>query len=180
MSVALRRILLAACLLILAGARAVAAPAGARKGDKAAPVAIISAGDLKRALKKQKGRVVVLHFWATWCLPCLDELPLLSRIAGEAKARGIQLVSVSLDDPTARAAEKVGRVLDQRGQGLDRTIVRVDDPDAFVESIDPRWQGEIPAFFLYDREGRLKRAHVGEMTQEHFDKLVADLAPAGG
>jgi thiol-disulfide isomerase/thioredoxin len=152
-------------------ARSAAAGSGA--------VSIISVNELRTAMKGHRGRVLVLHLWATWCMPCLEELPLVGALAREAPARGVDVLSVSLDDPTSRSAEAVARVLKERGSAaMSRTILRVDDADALIASIDPRWEGAIPAFFAYDRQGRLRHAQVGEMTRNAFDQLVGDLLSA--
>jgi len=157
----------AALLLVLFAARAVNA------GE---PAAIVSEAELKSSLKKHRGRIVVLHLWATWCEACVEELPLVGKLAREAKTRGIDIVSVSLDDPSAGGAEKVSRMIDQRGgEAMSRTIVRIPDPDAFVAGIDPKWEGSIPAFFGYDRKGKLRRSLVGELTRPAFDQLVGGL-----
>lgn len=71
----------------------------------------ITPAQLKATLASHKGRVVVLHLWATWCLPCLKELPLLAKLASEGSSRSIDFLAVSLDDPTERSAARVGRVL---------------------------------------------------------------------
>lgn len=162
----------AALTLLLLAAR----PGAAVETGKRAPVTIVTAAQLKHAIKQHKGRVVVLHLWATWCDACMEELPLVGRLAQEANPRGIDVLSFSLDDPTDRAAAQVGKVLDERGsEVMSRAIVRVDDPDAFVAGIDPKWEGSIPAFFAYDRQGKLRRALVGELTRAGFDQFVADL-----
>ncbi len=148
----------------------------ARASDDPTPAAIISEADLKEEVKKHRGRVLVLHFWATWCVPCLEEVPLISGLVRAFRPKGVDILSVSLDDPTERAAAYVGRVLRERqGDAMTNMILRAESADAFVARIDPRWDGQLPAFFVYDREGNLRRAFVGIMTRAHFDKLVADV-----
>jgi thiol-disulfide isomerase/thioredoxin len=174
-----RRLLVMAAALGLASSLSPARTESAAPSRKAEPVNIVSIDQLRTLMNGHRGRVLVLHLWATWCTPCLQELPLVGALAREAPARGVDLLSVSLDDPTPRAAETVARILRQRGSAaMSRTILRVDDPDALVASIDPRWEGEIPAFFAYDREGHLRHAQVGEMTRVAFDELVGDLVAA--
>jgi cytochrome c biogenesis protein CcmG/thiol:disulfide interchange protein DsbE len=146
-------------------------------GAAAAPVkpAVISLADLRAAMKKHQGHVLVVHVWASWCAPCVHELPLVARLVRDARARGIEVYSVSLDSP--RAAARVAQVLDRDGgDAIDRLILRLDDQDAVIAQLDPGWEGEIPAFFAYDPTGKLRRSHVGEMTQEKFERLVAGLA----
>jgi thiol-disulfide isomerase/thioredoxin len=137
---------------------------------------VISLAQLQTTLKQHQGKPLLLHVWASWCAPCVDELPLVARLARDARTRGIAVYSVSLDKPAA--ARHVAWVLARKGGGaLNATIVRMDDPDALVARLDPDWEGEIPAFFAYDRDGKLQRAHVGEMTQEKFEAFVAAVTP---
>jgi thiol-disulfide isomerase/thioredoxin len=166
-------------VVVSAGALLAARPERAAAAVNRGSVRIISVRELRAAMKQHRGRVLVLHLWATWCEPCLRELPLVGALAREAPADGVDVLSVSLDDSTARAAEEVARVLEERGStAMSRNIVRMDDPDALVASIDPRWRGDIPAFFAYDRRGRLRHAQVGEMTRDGFHDLVKDLLTA--
>jgi thiol-disulfide isomerase/thioredoxin len=141
------------------------------------PVAIISLAEFTAAMKQRQGQVVLLHLWATWCTPCVRELPVVAAWAKVARARGVDVYSVSLDDASDRGAAKVARMLDERGsETMTRTILRLDDPDGFVARVDPSWEGAIPAFFVYDRTGKLRHAHVGDVTPERLDQLLGDLA----
>ena len=155
------------------------AQAGARPAPAQAPSArFITTAQLKATLASHKGRVVVLHLWATWCLPCVKELPLLARLAREASGRGIDFLAVSLDDPTERNAALVGRVLlAKTGNPEWSPILKADHADAFVADLDPRWEGEIPAFFAYDRNGHLRHTLIGNMSRGDFERLVSDLLP---
>jgi thiol-disulfide isomerase/thioredoxin len=170
---------MAVAVAVVAGGALLAARTRAAGAPNRGAVSIISVDELRAAMKGHRGRVLVLHLWATWCLPCLQELPLVGALAREAPARGVDVLSISLDDATAKSAEEVSRVLGERGSAaMSRTIVRTDNTDALIASIDPRWEGAIPAFFAYDRQGRLRHAQVGEMTRNGFDELVKDLLTA--
>lgn len=153
--------------------------AGRAAGGKYKAAAIISPDEMWKAVARHKGRVVLLHLWATWCLPCLAELPVIAGFAKDMKGKGVEIVSVSLDDPSEPAAWKVGRVLHERtGGALASPIVRVGDPDGFVSAVDPRWDGVIPALFAFDRAGQKRRAHIGEFSRGHLERMVADLVVA--
>lgn len=155
-----------------AAAKEVAATGAAPAHGPAAE--IVSLADLKASLRGHKGRVVVMHLWATWCMPCLEELPHVAKFAREMRPRGVDVVSFSLDHASDAAAQKVSRLIAQRGEGLlDRRIVRVDDPDAFINAIDPRWEGTIPALFVFDRAGALKASLIGEISRTELDRAVA-------
>ncbi len=63
------------------------------------PVARLDAGGLRQLLEAHHGNVVVLNLWATWCSPCLKEIPELMALEAELGASGVVLVAVSMDDP---------------------------------------------------------------------------------
>jgi thiol-disulfide isomerase/thioredoxin len=129
---------------------------------------------IKRAVHG-RGRPVLVHFWASWCGPCLEELPLVETFARDMKARGVDVLSLSLDDP-ARAGTHVVEVLTHRAPSLTRNIVHIDDPDAFINSIDPQWEGSIPALFAYDGRGQLRGRLIGEASRRDLDDLVSRVA----
>ena len=124
------------------------------------------------------GRPVLVHFWASWCGPCLEELPLVETFARDMKARGVDVLSLSLDDP-ARAGTHVVEVLAHRAPSLTRNIVHIDDPDAFINAIDPKWEGSIPAVFAYDGRGQLRGRLIGEASRRDLDALVSRVAKPG-
>jgi thiol-disulfide isomerase/thioredoxin len=170
--------------LVLALATAVAGASGdlgrAFAGDRAAAgeppklkAAIVDLNGLKAAMSKSRGRMLLVHFWATWCLPCLQELPVLNQFAREMKPRGVDVLSVSLDDP-GTAAGTVLRELSQKAPELTATIAKVDDADKFIANFDGAWEGTIPALFAYDVNGKLRGRHMGETTRVQLDRLIKD------
>ena len=160
----------------LASARTDANPSPAQ--TPSAP--FITPAQLKVTLASHKGRVLVLHLWATWCGPCLKELPLIAKLAREASSQGVDFLPVSLDDPTARSAALVGRVLAAKtGDPLWSPILKADRAEDFVADLDPSWEGEIPAFFSYDRDGHLRHSFVGNISRGAFERLFRDLLPPG-
>jgi thiol-disulfide isomerase/thioredoxin len=147
--------------------------ARAAKADQAR---VITEAELRTELQSHKGRPLVLHFWATWCGPCISELATLARLARDVQRRGIDFVAISLDDPGTKSAERVSAVLSQRVRDPHwSSILRVADVGRFMTSIDPHWEGAIPVFFAFDRETRLRSSHLGNITPNEFETLVTPL-----
>lgn len=113
------------------------------------------AGD-SLSLDKQRGNVVLLNVWATWCKPCRKELPELQALHTQYHARGLRVVGVSVDEGGSDAA-----VRDFAGEfGITYTILR--DPGERVFTAFSIVG--LPASFLIDREGRLAWKKLGPFT----------------
>lgn len=162
----------AAALLAAAGAPAALAAALAAEPPAPAVEAVDAAG-LRRVLESERGKVVVLNFWATWCDPCREEFPDLARLAREERAR-LTLVSVSLDDTDLLEAQ-VRPFLARMGAPGRALIRGPGDPDAFINGVDPDWSGALPATFVHDRAGVRVHAVHGATSYAALRKLVEPL-----
>ena len=119
--------------------------------------------------------VVLVNVWATWCAPCIEEMPDLLRLRREF--RGLRLVLVSADFESAR--QQVRERL--AGLGVDfETFRRTGKDMEFINALDERWSGALPASFVYDGEGRLHHFEQGRASYEEFRKLILDVMDGDG
>lgn len=100
------------------------------------------------------GRVVVLNFWATWCTPCVREMPALQRLHDRLRNRGLSVVAVSID-VGAGARDAVRDFVDE----FDLTFTILHDAPESVEDIFG--VTGLPVTFVIDRNGRIYRKVVG-------------------
>jgi thiol-disulfide isomerase/thioredoxin len=107
-----------------------------------------------------KGKVVLVNFWATYCVPCRKEMPQLVALEARLRARGFQFVTISADEPEQRGA--AGMFLDKIKVPSPTYIRKAKDDDKFIALVDRKWDGALPALFLYDRQGRKVRSFFGE------------------
>uniref|UniRef100_A0A832I339 Redoxin domain-containing protein n=1 Tax=Eiseniibacteriota bacterium TaxID=2212470 RepID=A0A832I339_UNCEI len=105
------------------------------------------------SLASFRGRVVLVDFWATWCAPCVRAMPELESLARELRAKGAEVLGISIDEG---GAAKVRRFVEKR---------KVTYPIALDDARAPAWEAyrvkAIPAAFLVDREGRIVRQWLG-------------------
>ncbi len=128
---------------------------------------------LKQRLAAERGRVVVVNYWATWCEPCREEFPALIEFQRRYAGRGVRLLAVSLDSPNQRE-RVVAQFLSEQQPPFPVFIKAVGDPDPFINAIDPNWSGVLPATFIYDRQGE-KRIVLFE--PQTFASLAAHVQP---
>lgn len=164
-----RRCLGAALLLFLAACEG--APGGSRiwTPGRTPPLVPVSAEQLLDAVRQSGAPAVVLNVWATWCAPCREEFPDLIRLWRAYRDRGLRLMLVSADfeDQAGAARRFLAR------QGVDFvTFLKTGDDMGFIEGLDRRWTGALPATFVYDRGGRLRHFQEGRSTYEALELQV--------
>jgi len=154
-------------------------PGAGVKGGGESEVVILDGAAIGARMREARGHGLFVHLWASWCGPCLAELPTIDLFARAARARGATFLSVSLDD-VARGTH-VAEVLRQKAPNLTRILARFEDPDRFMAVFSREWEGGIPALFGYDAHGRLAGALMGEADVEDLDRLLEDLtSPVAG
>lgn len=112
----------------------------------------------QQVLHSHRGKVLLVDFWATWCEPCREEMPKLAAL--QARKNDVLLITVSADEPEQEAEALA--FLKRSRVGAPAYIKHVTDNRRFIDSIDPKWSGALPAIFLYDRQGRKVKAFIGE------------------
>ena len=130
------------------------------KRDEAAPLQRIDRAGLEQLLLRRRGDVVLVDFWATWCLPCKELFPHTVALQRRLANRGLRVVTVSMDVPDAEAA--VRKFLAGQGATTENYIAREGGtPKPFSEfQIEG---GALPHLQLYDRRGTLReKISVGD------------------
>jgi thiol-disulfide isomerase/thioredoxin len=127
----------------------------------------------QKLVEAHKGKVTLYDFWATWCEGCRAELPLLTRLEAKLRSQGFELITISADEPEqAAVAEKVLKQLAVRGPVYRR---QAKNDDQFINSIDVKWSGALPALFLYDKTGRKVRSFIGETDMGTVEAAIRKL-----
>ena len=157
-----------------------AAPAQKRKGRAAKPqqpiiVSPIDTNELKGLLTQQRERPLLVNFWATYCDPCRDEFPDLVKIDKDYRPHALEFVTVSLDDMT-ELKTAVPKFLGSMKATMPAYLLNATDPEPAINLVDPRWQGDLPATFLYNEKGEMVYKHFGRVNpvelREAIEKVV--------
>jgi thiol-disulfide isomerase/thioredoxin len=132
----------------------------------APPARLATPEEMTRELASLRGRVVMLNVWATWCAPCLKEVPDLVAIERELAGQGLVLLGLSIDEAVDLPRVESFR---QKYFAAFRTVVRdAPDMDSAVSVVDPAWNEVVPTTYLIGRDGRMLARLQGKKTHAEF------------
>jgi len=172
----------AVALVALPGALPFAGSTQAAEREPASgPGVVLEPVDLAAVMllaANQSRNLRLINVWATWCAPCLAELPVLVELDREYRERGLEIVTLSID------------ALDQREEPLEfltgidaqmrNTIVGPDDPRALARALDPEWVGPVPYTVLIAPGGEVKFRKIGTFVRDELVSAIEAELPVGG
>jgi thiol-disulfide isomerase/thioredoxin len=126
---------------------------------------------LQRGDDPSKARPLLVNFWATWCDPCREEFPDLVKINNDYKDRGLDIALVSGDDISEIKAG-VPKFLRRMKAGMPAYLLNVLDMGLAINSVDRTWGGDLPATFVYDREGKMVFKHFGRIDPKEVRAVL--------
>jgi thiol-disulfide isomerase/thioredoxin len=105
-------------------------------------------------LKKNSNTTYVINFWATWCLPCVKELPYFETLNEKYKNQNVKVILVSIDMPKKIESALIPFIQKRK---IKSEVIHLDDPDAnaWIEKVDKNWSGAIPATVIYNADKRM-------------------------
>jgi thiol-disulfide isomerase/thioredoxin len=132
--------------------------------------------DLAAVLARQRGKVVLVDFWATWCTPCMRLLPHTIRLQQQYGSRGLAVVTVSFDSPQSETM--VRGALQSNQAASENLLSRYGGSPQSVEAFQAG-EGAIPFLKLYDRQGHLAKTFGlggdGPPEPQAIDRAVESL-----
>lgn len=104
-------------------------------------------------LQQMNDTTYIINFWATWCKPCIEELPAFERINKEYSGQKVKVILTSLDFPERLEKQVIPFI---KKYELKSEVVILDDPDAnsWIPKVSEQWSGAIPATIIYNQEER--------------------------
>ena len=145
----------------------------AADGIKALDVREIDFEGLKKILQRdpKDTRPLLINFWATWCDGCREEFPDLVKIDNDYRGRGLNFVSVSLDD-ISEIKTVVPDFLNRMKATMPVVLLNVKDPEPAIHAVDEAWDGAMPATYLYDKGGKVEFRYFGAIKPAELRSAI--------
>ncbi len=117
-------------------------------------VEIFDFDELEPLFHQENDTTYIINFWATWCAPCVKELPYFEKINAEQKEERVAVILVSLDMPTMWKTHLVPFI---KKKNIRSKVVILDDPkqNTWIPKVDANWSGGIPATLIYNKDKRV-------------------------
>lgn len=121
-----------------------------------------------QALTQYEGKVLVVNFWATWCPPCREEVPVFIEAQAKHGDKGLQFVGIALDNP-----QKVADFVQEYGINYPILIGGINESEILRRLGNPG--GGLPYTLIYGRNGQLQEKIIGGLDQARLERLIQPL-----
>jgi thiol-disulfide isomerase/thioredoxin len=124
---------------------------------------------LKSWLNKEDDKTYVVNFWATWCMPCIKELPYFENVNSKYEDKNVEVILVSLDFPKKKESSLIPFV---KNKNIKSKVLHLDDTNEqfWIGDIAQSWSGAIPATLIYNKGKR--EFYEQSFTQEELETEI--------
>ena len=147
---------------------------GLAPGIQAQEIRKISKSDLSEILKNPSDKLHVVNFWATWCGPCVKELPDFQKVVNGADNQKVDFLFISLDFPSD-AEKKLVPFLEKNNYTFSVCLMTETDYNSWIDEIDPAWQGNIPATLFFNRARNIHHFVAEPIEKPQLEKTIQTL-----
>jgi len=132
----------------------------------------VSLPELNEQVLQTDDTLYVVNFWATWCKPCVTELPFFENANKQFAAQKVKVVLVSLD--FLKDKEKVKTFIANKQIESQVFHLNEKNPNSWLGKVDTSWSGAIPATVFYKNKKKV-HFHEGEFTQHELDSIIQSI-----
>lgn len=138
-------------------------------------VRVVKLPALQQLLAQPADTTYVVNFWATWCGPCVAELPHFERLRTQYAGRNVRVVLVSLDF-ASQLDKKVKPFVQRQKLASAVWLLNEPDPNAFIDKVDPKWSGALPFTLVYNNARKQRRSFEKPLTAAELETAVRAVA----
>lgn len=138
-----------------------------KAGNKQIPV--MNFQQLEKVLSKKDHKTYVINFWATWCAPCVKEIPHFEKLGEAYKGKNVEVILVSMDFPNKAEGQLVPFLEKKKYKNR---VILLDDPDqnTWIPKVSADWSGALPATLIFNKKNR--KFYEQSFTYEELEKTL--------
>lgn len=137
--------------------------------SKAQTVSIITLNDLEARMEKGKDTLYIVNFWATWCAPCVKEIPYFEKLGKTYANKPMKVILVSLDFKSNLEKAVIPFVKEKK---LKSDVFLIENPnDQFINSVHKDWSGALPATLFVRKEKNIRAFYEQEFSWEELHNI---------
>ncbi len=139
-----------------------------------AQVKLLTLSSLEQRMAKGKDTTYVVNFWATWCGPCVEELPYFEKLSTIYKKQPVKVILMSLDFKSKLQTDVIPFVKKHK-LAAEVYVVNEADQQAFIEKVDRKWSGAIPATWFVNTNKKINSFYEKEFTYNDLNNTLLNL-----
>lgn len=136
---------------------------------RAQQIRVIKFPELQKIIQANSSSIQVINFWATWCAPCVKELPLFEKLNAENK-ESIKITLINLD--FADKLDKVKSFVDRKKMKSEILLLDEIDYNQWIDKVDKHWGGAIPATLVINPQNGKRKFIERELEDGELEKLI--------
>ena len=139
-----------------------------------AQVKLLSLSELEQRVARGKDTTYVVNFWATWCGPCVEELPNFEKLNQANLQKPVKVLLLSMDFKSKLQKEVVPFVKQNK---IKSEVYVINEPDQqqFIERVDKKWSGALPATLFINSKKQIRSFYEKEFTYQELTKTLENL-----
>lgn len=127
--------------------------------------------NLTRLIHERQGKILFLNLWATWCMPCREEFPDIVKLVNEFRDKNIEFIGISIDYPD-EINSKIIPFLKKNKSNFKNYVNGIKGDEALINLLNEKWNGALPATFIYNTGGKQITFLEGKHSLEEFKKAL--------
>lgn len=146
--------------------------AGRADAQKREAVDLYTLDQYRQRVLQDNDTLYVVNFWATWCGPCVKELPHFRELSREYAGKPVKFILMSLDAKSNLAQTTL--FLTKRKIDMETHLFAAGDPNTWIDQLEPSWEGSIPATFLYRKGSKIAFKEAYFSSKKELEDFITN------
>jgi thiol-disulfide isomerase/thioredoxin len=135
---------------------------------------VIKLSGLRQIIDTRSDKTLVINFWATWCAPCVKELPLFEKLTGEGRL-DVRIILVSMDLDLDPNPEKVYRFIERKKIRSRVVLLDEQNPNEWIDTLENSWSGALPATIVINQKTGKRKFIEKELQEGDLERMIAEV-----